>query len=74
MSVAEGRAPKELGLDAIEIEPHRAAEQHVEVLEGNVAGVGVLEPCERFMRQAGAAAPLDAFEIGVEIDVHVPPR
>ena len=50
------------------IEPDRPAEQHVQILERDPAGMVGLEGRQRGQRGLGRAAIADAAEIGVEVD------
>src|SRR6185312_1521268 len=70
-AVAAAALVHELRLQALDVEPDRTAEQHVYVLERDVAHVRVEDAGERVVGRARAPAPLDALEIGIEIEAHV---
>ena len=66
-TVATPAAVDELALQRFRIEPDRPAEQHVEVLEWDPAGMVGLESRQRGLRGLGRAAVADSAEIGIEV-------
>jgi hypothetical protein len=57
-----------LTLKTVKIETHRSAKQHVQVLKGDMCGVGLNQPRQILKRRGAVTGPMNALEIGVEIN------
>ena len=67
-AVAAAPAAHELLLQRGKIEPHRTAQEGIEILERNRQRVAQMERAQRLQRRRARSAVADAPQIGVEID------